>query len=187
MDLSPTRGSIAFADSRRIASGPLSDVARAARELLDAEPDATILVLDAATSEPIEVDLRGSAEDVAARLVTPQPAPRSPGRPKLGVVGREVTLLPRHWEWLGAQPGGASVTLRRLVDDARRSSGDADRVRLARESAYRFMVALAGDRPGFEDASRALFAGDAPGFADATAGWPADVREHARDLEAAGR
>ncbi len=84
------------------------------------------------------------------RGTTNQPAePRGRGRPKLGVVAREVTLLPRHWDWLNAQPGGASVALRKLVEQARRANGDADRARAAREAAYHFMSAMAGDLPAF--------------------------------------
>ncbi len=105
-----------------------------------------------------------------------------PGRPKLGVIAREVTLLPRHWQWLSAQPGGASVALRRLVDDARRTHAGSDRRRAAQEAAYRFMTALAGDASGFEQATRALFAADAHRFEEHTSGWPEDVREHAQML-----
>ena len=106
-------------------------------------------------------------------------APRGPGRPKLGVVAREITLLPRHWEWLAQQPGGASVAIRRLVEQARRSGEDKDRMRQAREAAYRFMSAMAGNKPHYEDAIRALFAGDPARFEELIAGWPADVRDHA--------
>lgn len=109
---------------------------------------------------------------------------RGRGRPKLGVVAREVTLLPRHWEWLAAQPGGASVALRKLVEEARRSQSG--RARQAQERAYHFMNAMAGDLPGFEEATRALFAGDREGFAERIAGWPTDVREHAAWLASDG-
>ena len=104
--------------------------------------------------------------------------PRGRGRPKLGVVAREVTLLPRHWEWLGAQPGGASVALRKLVDEARRASGDVDRARAARDAAYHFMSVMAGNLAGFEEASRALFADDRRRFVGLVAGWPDDIRDH---------
>jgi len=112
----------------------------------------------------------------------PPPPPRGPGRPKLGVVAREVTLLPRHWDWLSAQPGGASVALRKLVEDARRTSAPKDRVRRAQEAAYRFMSAMAGNLPGFEEAARSLFAGNRDRFAAETDAWPADVRDHARKM-----
>ena len=108
--------------------------------------------------------------------------PRGRGRPKLGVVAREVTLLPRHWDWLAAQPGGASVTLRKLVEEARRANLDRDRQRQASECAYHFMSAMAGDMAGFEEASRALFANDAAKFRQQTEAWPADVRDYVRYL-----
>ena len=108
--------------------------------------------------------------------------PRGPGRPRLGVVAREVTLLPRHWQWLGEQPGGASVTLRKLVDEARRANEGKDRLRRARESAYRFMSAVAGNLPGFEEAIRALFGANHAQFAQSIEPWPHGVRDHARKL-----
>jgi hypothetical protein len=136
------------------------------------------------------VDFRGSAEDVLRRLAqtegnqaTPD-GPRGPGRPKLGVVAREITLLPRHWDWLNAQPGGASVALRKLVEEARRANGGKDRVRQSQEAAYRFMSIMAGNRPGFEEATRALFAGHRDRFDQLIAPWPKDVRHHARKLAA---
>jgi hypothetical protein len=107
---------------------------------------------------------------------------RAVGRPKLGVTAREVTLLPRHWEWLAAQPGGASVTLRKLVEEARRAGAGDDLRRQAQERAYRFMTVMAGDRPGFEEATRALFAGDGARFAQCVAVWPQDIRTHAERL-----
>jgi hypothetical protein len=96
----------------------------------------------------------------------------------LGVVAREVTLLPRHWEWLAAQSGGASVALRKLVEEARRTHGEKDRLRRTQERAYCFMSAIAGDLPGFEEAARALFASDRPKFTERIAHWPADLRDH---------
>ena len=114
----------------------------------------------------------------------PEAPARKPGRPRLGVVPREVTLLPRHWDWLAAQPGGASITLRRLVDAARKVSVEDDARRAAQETAYRFMQAMAGDLPAYEEAIRALFAGDFGGFEGHVAHWPDDVREHAALLAA---
>jgi hypothetical protein len=108
--------------------------------------------------------------------------PRGRGRPRLGVVAREVTLLPRHWEWLSAQPGGASVALRKLVEVARREHGEKDQRRAAHERAYHFMSAIAGDLPGFEEATRALFADDRPRFEECVTSWPNDVRAYATRL-----
>jgi len=181
----PTRSCTAFCGLKRIASGLVGDVVSAAKAAIDRGETGAIAIFDDETSRPIEVDFRGSIEEVRARLTLGRPeaeAPRGPGRPKLGVVAREVTLLPRHWDWLSAQPGGASVALRRLVEAARRDEGGEGRVRLAQEAANRFMTAMAGDRPGFEEAGRALFAGDRARFHAETEGWPEDIRDHARRL-----
>ncbi|MFV8632050.1 DUF2239 family protein [Ralstonia pseudosolanacearum] len=192
MDAAAVRACTAFTGSRRLAAGSVRDVATAVKLHLDAYPEARVLVFDNATACPVEFDLRGAAEAVAARLDgaadadadarEPSTRPRGPGRPKLGVTAREVTLLPRHWDWLAAQPGGASVTLRKLVEAASRAAEGPDRRRNAQEAAYRFMSAMAGDAPGFEEATRALFAADAGRFAALTQPWPADVRDFAREL-----
>jgi hypothetical protein len=190
----PAPSFVAFDGDRCIASGDLRSVARAAKEVLDRRQQAAILVFDA-DSGPVDLDFRGSVEDVLDRLPEMAhiplaaseavgAAPRGPGRPKLGVVAREVTLLPRHWEWLARQPGGASVALRRLVDEARRTSKDKDRIRHAQETAYRFIAAMGENKPHYEEVARALFAGDAGRFEAWTNDWPADVRDHARLLAA---
>ncbi|WP_435016539.1 DUF2239 family protein [Tundrisphaera sp. TA3] len=177
----------AFVGMRRVAAGSLAEVATAIRPIVEAGESGPVLIFDDATGEQVEVDWRGTADEVRARLMagTPAEAPRGPGRPKLGVVAREVTLLPRHWEWLGAQPSGASVALRKLVDEARHAGEGQDRVRRAKEGAYRFLSAMGGNLPGFEEANRALFAGDASRFAAETEAWPTDVRDHARTLASA--
>ncbi len=187
----------AFAGTKRLATGALIDVASAASAELKRDAAASVLIFDDATARPIDIDLRGSAKDIAKRLAAIAPeivipagvdlgpvdaGPRGPGRPKLGVVAREVTLLPRHWEWLAEQPGGASVALRKLVEAARKISPDSDRRRLAQEAANRFMTALAGNEPGYEEATRALFAGDAEKFASEMKAWPDDVRSYALQL-----
>ncbi|SHE96370.1 hypothetical protein SAMN02745157_1329 [Kaistia soli DSM 19436] len=174
----------AFGGLKRIASGLLADVVVAAKAVLDRGEADTIAIFDNETSRPIEVDFRGSVEDVRRRLAAPpaEATPRGPGRPKLGVVAREITLLPRHWDWLNAQPGGASVALRRLVEAARRDTDGEAKIRVAREAANRFMTAMAGDRPGYEEATRALFAGDQARFDAETEAWPADIRDHSRRL-----
>jgi uncharacterized protein len=176
----------AFEGDRRIAAGDLREVASAAKAALDRRRDISILVFEDQTGHPIDIDFRGTVDDVLARIpgaaATEDAAPRGPGRPKLGVVAREVTLLPRHWEWLAQQSGGASVAIRKLVEEARRSGDDSHRIRLAREAAYRFMSAMAGDKPHYEDALRALFADDAARFEKLIASWPADVRHHTSAL-----
>ena len=173
----------AFAGSDRLAHGPLAEVALAVKAALVRDPAASILTFDDATGRVIDLDLRGSDAEVLARLAPEeQPPARGRGRPKLGVVAREVTLLPRHWDWLATQPGGASHALRRLVEEARRRDGGQSTQRRAQEIAYRFISAMAGDLPGFEEATRALFANDAARFAVHAAGWPADIRAYAQKL-----
>jgi hypothetical protein len=191
-----TASTIAFESDRRIADGKLRDVVRAAREMLEQRKDASILVFDGNTGEPIDIDFRGTVDDVLARLpqdaATPaaehaelEPLPsRGPGRPKLGVVAREITLLPRHWDWLAQQSGGASVAIRKLVEEARRTGEENDRIRRAQEAAYRFMSAMAGNAPHYEDAIRALFANNPAGFEKCIAGWPEDVRDQSSRLAA---
>ncbi|HTC97683.1 MAG TPA: DUF2239 family protein [Bradyrhizobium sp.] len=181
-----TENFTAFEGQRRLASGPIADVALAIKGAT--RPAASpIAIFSDTTGRPIDLDLRGSNAEVLARLSAMSPViteeavpsePRGRGRPKLGVVAREVTLLPRHWEWLGAQPGGASVALRKLVEEARKTNGDRDRHRTARDAAYHFMSAMAGNLPNFEEASRALFADDRRRFTSLIAAWPADVRDH---------
>jgi len=192
MNPAPEAAYIAFEGDRCIGSGELRDVARSARQALERQPHASILIFNGRTSALVDVDFRGSVDDVVARIPLPEPpaadedtavaAPRGPGRPKLGVVAREITLLPRHWDWLAQQKGGASVAIRKLVDEARRNNEGSDRIRLAQEAAYRFMSTMAGNRPHFEEAIRALFAGDAKRFEQLIAEWPADVRDHATRL-----
>lgn len=197
---------VAFEGLRLIARGSLADVVRLVRASAARGNSATILAFDALTSEPVEIDLRHVANALSERAsddespyrvpdesagpggAAAMPAPPSseprvrPGRPKLGVIAREVTLLPRHWDWLSEQSGGASAALRRLVETARNASASRDRIRRAQESAYRFMSAMLGNHPHFEEAIRALFAGDRARFTALSASWPDDFRDHARHL-----
>jgi hypothetical protein len=194
MSQKQSQACIAFEGHRCIARGALKEVALVAKSVSDRPDHKTLLVFDEIDSRLVELDLRGTAEDVLGRLVLPAdpenpnesgaqlPTRRGPGRPKLGVVAREVTLLPRHWAWLNSQPGSASVSLRKLIDQARRANKDQDRVRLAQDAAYRFISAIAGDLPGFEEASRALFASSKADFETHVAAWPEDLGDHALAL-----
>jgi Uncharacterized protein conserved in bacteria len=204
---------IAFEGDRCIATGELRDVARAAKQTLDRRKDASVLVFDGMTGGPIDLDFRGTVDDVLARLPdmappAPQKTPRPPRRAVRAVRNwawsrAKSRLLPRHWEWLAQQSGGASVALRRLVEEARRANRDKDRVRHAQEAAYRFIAAMAGNKPHYEEVARALFAGDAERFeawtasgrptcAITRAGWPLTrsslrVRARARPVDPADR
>jgi hypothetical protein len=181
---------IAFQGDICIASGDLACVALAAQKAAKRQHHEPILIFDAATSEPIEIDLRDAGAPRVSRHPAAGPAspaaetPRGPGRPKLGVVAHEVTLLPRHWDWLASQPGGASVALRKLVEHAMRANAGKDRIRASQNAAYRFMSTMAGNRVRFEDAARALFAGDAATFHRLVQAWPKDIRDHVAKLAA---
>jgi hypothetical protein len=186
---------VAFEGDRRIGAGSFRAVARAAKVALDRRRGASILIFGSSTGGPVDIDWREAlagmearSEPAGASANVRASAPRGPGRPKLGVVAREVTLLPRHWEWLAQQPGGASVALRSLVDDAHRSGEGGDGIRQAHYAACRFMSAMAGNRPHYEQAIRALFANEPARFKQLIAAWPADVRDFALKLaEAAFR
>ena len=194
---SPSRQSMeqplctAFQGHRCIASGRLAEVARKVKTVADRAGDEPILVFDDRRGELVEIDLRGTVDDVNKRIshggrsvtgVAEQK--RGPGRPRLGVISREVTLLPDQWDWLDGQPGGASAALRRLVLAARRSGQGKDRARQSQEAVYRFMTAMAGDFPGFEEALRAFYRRDQPRLNGLIAPWPSDVREHLKKLVA---
>ena len=202
----PAPAYTAFLGHRRIAAGMLDEVTRSVAWHARRTPDAPLLVFEDATGAQTEVDVRPAGGRAAAHpgsTATPgspastaaasapagapgssPAAPRAPGRPRLGVVAREVTLLPRHWEWLALQPGGASVALRKLVDEARRARGAQDASRAAQERTYRFLNALAGNLPDYEEALRALFAGNRETFAAAMQPWPDDIRHYALGLAA---
>lgn len=165
----------AFHGLVRVATGTATDLV----ELLKDKPQGEVIVFDDSTGSQVDLDFRNTPPEMSSHENAPCVEPRGRGRPRLGVIAREVTLLPRHWDWLNLQPGGASVALRRLVDEARKTSGDRDRLRAAQEAAYRFMSSIAGNLPGFEEATRALFAGDRRTFTHHVASWPKDVRDYA--------
>jgi uncharacterized protein len=157
----------AFAGVERIAQGTRPEIVANLR----GRKSNDILVFEDESGHQIDFDLRDPApvEDSA----------RLRGRPNLGVTAREVTLLPRHWEWLGTQPGGASATLRRLVEGACKADTGA---RARQDATYRFLAAMAGNFAYFEAAIRALYREDRAGFEMKMADWPPDIRSHALTL-----
>ncbi|MEN3930582.1 DUF2239 family protein [Microvirga sp. W0021] len=196
-----TKPCTAFRNTQRLSSGPLIEVAMAVKAALEADQTDTILVFDDANGKVVDLDLRGTKADIITRLSAPPQAspsnrpprladptpvaPKGRGRPKLGVVAKEITLLPQQWEWLATQPGGASVTLRKLVEEAKRKTA-IQNTKAAQEATYRFMSAMAGDLPGYEEATRALFAGDRERLEMEIARWPEDVREYVMKLGVKG-
>lgn len=175
--MSDERNLMVFSGSRCVVSGDLATVLLRLKSMFDQGDGGELVVFDEATGAQVDFDLRGTYDEVLSRA---QPeAPRvGPGRPKLGVVSREVSLLPRHWEWLEAQTQGISGALRRLVDDARKRDPHGERVLRARGATSKFMTAVAGNLQGYEEALRALYAGDVAGFRERVGQWPDDVRDH---------
>ena len=167
---------VCFFGPNRIAEGSLSDVALAAWRLEQSKPVQPVLTFNRETGAVVDLNLSGTENDVVNRYIAVGEAPPKRGRPKLGVIPREITLLPRHWEWLARQPGGASATLRRLIDLARKTRSTQDAARERVEAAYKFMAAMAGDLPLFEEASRELFAYNFVGLETLITKWPADIR-----------
>jgi len=187
-----------FVGHTRLASGQLDQLALSAKRAIESNSESAVLIFDNQSGRNIDIDIRGSDKQVLARL---QPATMPPvsetetaddtetgneqrgrGRPKLGVVPREVTLLPRHWEWLAAQPGGASIVLRKLVEQAKKAGSESLMIKQAQERAYHFLLAIAGDMPGFEEATRALFKNEREPFENLISSWPGDIRDHAMKL-----
>jgi hypothetical protein len=196
---------IAFCGYTCIARAEIWGVVSAVKQASDGDSKDRLVVYDDQSSEVIELDLRGSADDVLARLAshpilaqrpemeTPPPEltpdgqrdgkkQSGPGRPKLGVVSREVSLLPRHWDWLSRQSGGASAALRRLVDEARKSNLEKDRLSEAQQAVHRFLWDMAGNLPSFEEVTRAFYAGDFEKVRLLIQDWPPDVRVHTKRL-----
>ncbi len=173
-----------FDGYRHLLTGTKSEAAAAYQAALARMGTQPVLIFDNETGRSIDVDIsamisagasEGASSTQTQEAVSPAPS-RGRGRPKLGVIAREVTLLPRHWEWLAAQPGGASVALRKLVETARLQGGEREARRKAHERAYHFMLAIAGNLPGYEEATRALFADDRARLETQIAEWPVDVR-----------
>lgn len=175
----------AFAAFKQVATGPRHDVLTQLRAMN--LPDVSIRVFNDQSGECIDFDLRPNAptDEVLTPAAPDASATRSVGRPKLGVVAREITLLPRHWDWLNRQPGGASVALRKLVDESRKANEGRDTARASREAAYRFMSNIASELVDFEEATRALFASNQQRFDALVQSWPDDVRAHLASLAAA--
>lgn len=167
----------AFLGDALIAQGARAAVTRRIEERYPASDFSQIRVFDDATGRVTDLDYWDAAKEAKAEIA-PVPEPRGRGRPKLGVVSREVTLLPRHWEWLAEQRGGASAAIRRLIDDARKRRSESLTAAEAREGVHRFLTEMAGDRPGYEEALRALYRSDIPAVRAIADNWPEDVRRY---------
>lgn len=178
----------AFSGPNQVSTGSIAQVAAACHSWIQDHPGDMLLVFEDHTGRVLDLDLRGDVEQVLDQLddhplvSPPEPhapaAPRGRGRPRLGVVSREVSLLPRHWAWLERQPRSLSATLRSLIEEHIRRGAEQEDRRRAEHAAYGVMSVLAGDLPGFEEATRALFAHDTPRVLEQIEGWPPDVQSY---------
>jgi uncharacterized protein len=167
----------AFVGETQIVSGSLETMLTRIKTEFDHDAGTLFLIFEDQSGRQVDFDLRGTLTEVLARAL-PAPTKSGPGRPKLGVVSREITLLPRHWAWLEEQPNGASAALRRLIDEVRKQESDGPEARVAREAVGRFLTAMAGNLPGYEAACRALYAVDRSSFEILIQAWPRDIRAY---------
>lgn len=186
--MKPTRETecTAFFGTQKIARGNIVDVIPAVKAFFEKSGENPVLLFDNTTSAPIEIDFRGSTEEILSNISSvsedSEKKPLNPGRPKLGVISREISLLPRHWEWLSLQQKGASATIRTLVEEAKKKTAPQDEIQKAQNSLHTFMTAIAGNMPGYEEALRALYSGEKKRFSEVISAWTKDVREHTEEL-----
>lgn len=175
----------AFLGQQRLVTAPLREMLTQVKNQLDHSTDKSRypIIFNDQSGKVVDFNLNGTLEEVLAREAPPI-IKLGPGRPKLGVVSREVSLLPRHWDWLESHPNGASAALRRLIDEMRKADPAAEERRIAIRNADRFLTVMGGDLPGAEEASRALYAGDSATFRALVQPWPDDIRHHILHLSA---
>jgi hypothetical protein len=173
----------AFGNGKLIVHGGLDDVVTKIKRWYDKYSNGTLLVFNDFTGKTMEFDLRGSEKEVLQKIemFLPQEivvVSARPGRPKLGVVTREVSLLPQHWEWLASQPEGASAALRKLVEGAKKNLVMKESVKQVQERAYKIMSILAGDLPQYEEALRSLYRRNEENFKQHIASWSPDIKDY---------
>jgi uncharacterized protein len=180
----------AFEGSKKLFSGSLAEIVLKIKKRIGKADHSSVVIFSDSTGKTIDFNFQGSERDVERRLEIFVDEKRTkesvgPGRPKLGVVSREVSLLPRHWEWLASQSGGASATLRNLIEEAKKKSAAGSQVKQAQERTYKIMHAVAGDFRGFEEALRALYKKDQKMFLEIIVTWPKDISDYIKDLSEA--
>lgn len=181
----------AFEDHKILSKGSLEDVVLKVKKRFEKSPASQIVIYSDATGKSMDFNFHGSEKEVLKRLevyTTPESATAvssGPGRPKLGVISREVSLLPKHWEWLATQSGGASNTLRKLVEESMKKTSGVNTVKTAQERTYKFMSVEAGDLENYEEALRALYRKDKERFSSEIKTWPRDVQKHIIELSKA--
>lgn len=179
----------AFKKEKLIAEGDLKKVILKTKRELMRSPESAILIFSNETGKTMDFNFQGSENEVLSRLevflepkIEIDPKEKKVGRPSLGVISREVSLLPKHWEWLACQSGGASAEIRRLVEKAMKQTQAASTVKMAQEKTFRFLNTIAGNFPNFEEAIRSLYRRDLNAFEQIIKFWPVDIKDHALHL-----
>lgn len=177
----------AFEGKNLYVRGSLIEVALKVKERLGSLSNSSILIFSDSSGKTMDLNFQGSEQELVKRLsvFVSEETPKDlngPGRPKLGVISREVSLLPRHWEWLASQSGGASATLRRLIEVEVKTTSTNPSPKLVQERTYKVMNVMAGDLRGYEEALRALYKRDEKAFLKEIAQWPSDVRDYVTEL-----
>ena len=185
--MSGTSQFTAFESEKILFKGPLADLILKVKKRLGKSENSSILIFSDSTGKNIDFNFQGSEKDVLKRLEIYSEEvginqSAGPGRPRLGVVSRVISLLPRHWEWLATQSGGSSAYLRKLVDEARKKEGGQHTLKQLQERTYKFISVMAGDLNGYEEALRALYKRDEKKFIALIEVWPRDIRNHALEL-----
>lgn len=189
MKTKEVRSCTVFENDEVLLRGSETEVRQAVRRARAVRPLGKLIAFFDDNGEDFEVEYvpPGTADAIPEPLVE-ENLVRKAGRPRLGVVAREVTLLPRHWEWLETQPSGPSAALRRLVESARRDSAPADRTRRSVEATYRFLYTMVGNTAFFPELCRALFRRDWERFDAQLGSWVAwELGEYARMLSRPAR
>lgn len=175
----------AFEEFKIVSQGTLDDVAISVKHRLKEQGSSNILIFSDSTGRQIDLDLSGTDKQVLDRLkvftTSSVQTQSGAGRPKLGVLPREISLLPSHWEWLLNQEGGSSAVIRNLIDEKMKTQL-IHKNKIAQERTYKFLSAHAGNLPSFEDAVRFLYRKDKKKFMDQISGWPKDVLKYTLSL-----
>lgn len=161
----------AFRGDTRIITDSLFNVALA----LQKQSEMNVLVFNDQTGQQIDLDLSGSEDDLKQRYTEVEYV-KKVGRPKLGVISREITLQQKHWNWLDQQSSSASAVIRKLIDKELNDPSSESNIMLAKQAIDHFMLAMLGNMPNYEEATRALYQGNKSHFLALIHNYPKDLK-----------
>ncbi len=166
-----------FIGDRHLFTGDLKGMLSQTHAYISRHGEEGLLIFDNFSGRQIDYNFRVSLEELLGKELPPTPK-KGPGRPRLGVVCGEISLLPRHWDWLQRQRQSASATIRRLIEAAMKEASPEEKTREAIDAAGKFLWTMAGNLSDFEEASRALYAQKWHILDAITAAWPEDIAKH---------